>query len=189
MQMTFMAVFFYFFYQSFMASYVTQKFVSLSPDSGVCKPVARPYTIPYITADFNANWQGTFSYNSNRNFYAFNLFDISLSSEGYVALMKEFADAIAIVGGVAQRSELSVSLLYFNSYSYSIATDGSLGGKVTQTLSFPAHAINILGTEFISGTVMNMKVDQSRKATQRFTLTCNLISLPSSHSNFKITSA
>jgi len=127
--------------------------------------VSRPYTIPFITADYYANWQGTFNFNSNNNFYVFNLFDLSLNMIEYTALMKNFEDALAVVGYNAERSELAVNLLYFNTWTHSITTEGSLGGKVTQTLSFASHAINILGTDYISGTVMDMKVRACRSYT------------------------
>jgi len=201
MQVVGLIVFIFFFQQSFLASYTTEKFVSLSKDSGVCTEVciraavvvcvftfvcvftyfehyisshtqthtithaqvSRPYTIPFITADFEANWQGTLDFNSNLNYYAFNLFDLSLTLGEYQDLMKSFADAVAVVGYMAERSELAVNLLYFNSWTHSITTEGSLGGKVTQTMSFASHAINILGTDFISGTVMDVKVKKLRR--------------------------
>ena len=127
--------------------------------------VSRPYTIPFITADYDANWQGTFNFNSNNNFYVFKLFDLSLNMIEYTALMKTFEDALAVVGYNAERSELAVNLLYFNTWTHSITTVGSLGGKVTQTLSFASHAINILGTDYIAGTVMDMKVRACRSYT------------------------
>lgn len=93
-----------------------QKFVAVDQSSGDCNPVARPYSFPLISADYDGNWLGQYDFNANKNYYMFNLYALSLTQSSYEAFMTRMGNAVRQVGEISKYHELSTNLLTWHAW-------------------------------------------------------------------------
>ena len=155
-RLAWIGVFVYFMQNIFINLYYDQKFISLSPDAGICQNIARPWTTS-IAADYYGNWDTSKEFDPNFSLFVFNLKNfVGSKSDGlYSKILDQFTHAISLVGSTMSQNDLSLNLVYWSNWHYVIYLDNNSPQEII-TVSDAAY---IILADKQQGTIANIDSD------------------------------
>jgi len=155
----FLFALFWFFTNNFIQAYYKQQFISLDPNSGVCTPVPKPWTIGQLQADIKGYWAGELEFEYVYAAYSFSLFDFQNSITGYTTWMAQVSMAMKELGQKTLNFDLATNLVYWSSWSYTLPTLDQNGNSVDQIISLSGDPVSIMNFLEVQGTIANVNED------------------------------
>eukprot|EP01038_Epipyxis_sp_PR26KG_P009741 gene9741-13107_t len=126
-------------------------FISLSSNSGNCKPVAKAFSGTYI-ASTDGYWSGNQNFRTNKGVYYITFNNMEVDQKGFV----DFMDIIQhhIIPPIANQSvnsQLPINILYWMNYAESIVV-----GNFEQTFEFTGEPTVVFNTLYTQAGVANI---------------------------------
>ena len=123
-QLSIFGTFIYLFYEGFTQS-ITQKFLSLQANAGICNQVFRVGS-GVFKADSNGYWEGNTEFSYPSSVYQFSITKVQLSEQMWFDLIQEnLGNAISRISMVSKKFNLAQNLIIWMAWTLSITIQGN----------------------------------------------------------------
>lgn len=147
---------------------VSQQYISLQSNNGVCETVPAPITGTFL-ADTSGNWQSSSLFDYTKASYLFQFQDLRLDASSYSAMIYNVKNKLEPYALLSQTSNLGLNLLlwmvmneFFSSSgsqqytpSGTIDSDGDSDGTATQIFALTGEPQYVFNRQYIVGSMLN----------------------------------
>jgi hypothetical protein len=165
---------------------ITQQYISLQANNGICESVPAPITGQYF-ADINGNWQDSSGFDYTIASYVFQFQELRLDDDTYTQMIYNLRDTLQPYAVLSASSNLGLNLLLWmvlNEFFYPPVTPDVSNAAVLQNFALTGEPEFVFNRQYITGSLMNQTAHCSVNGESNFDAKAGILSLQYSYSAY-----